>query len=110
MTILRAELRRLEQRLNQFVEDNRTNACPIRAIFRLDGSFGSGANVALLIELGYKVYTKGSNHQIVQAWRQRIPRQPTWTPVGQNAEMIAWQDAQIGHCPYPMNVALERFT
>jgi hypothetical protein len=109
VAILRAELAGLEQRLNQFIEDNRTNACPIRAIFRLDGGFGSGPNVALLIEMGYEVYTKGSNHQTVQAWRQRIPRQPTWTLVGRNAEMIAWQDAQIGHCPYPLNVALERF-
>jgi hypothetical protein len=109
VTILRAELGALERRLNQFIKDNRSNACPIRAIFRLDGGFGSGPNVALLIEMGYEVYTKARNHQTVQAWRQRIPCQPAWTPVGKNAEMIAWEDARIGHCPYPLNVALERF-
>jgi hypothetical protein len=109
VALLRAELGGLERRLNQFIKDNRNNAYPIRAIFRLDGGFGSGSNVALLIEMGYEVYTKASNHQTVQAWRQRIPCQPTWTPVGQNAEMIAWEDECIGYCPYPLNVALERF-
>jgi hypothetical protein len=109
VAIVQAEVGELERRLNQFIEDNRTNACPIRAIFRLDGGFGSGPNVALLIEMGYEVYTKASNHQTVRAWRQCIPRQPTWTPVGQNAGMIAWKDAQIGHCSYPLDVALERF-
>jgi hypothetical protein len=109
VAVVQAELKGLERRLNQFVEDNRTNVCPIRAIFRLDGGFGSGPNVALLIEMGYEVYTKAKNHKTVQARRQCIPRQPTWTPVGRNAEMIAWKDAQIGHCPYPLSVALERF-
>ena len=109
VAILRADLGGLERRLNQFVEDNRSNACPIRAIFRLDGGFGSGPNVNLLIEMGYEVYTKASNHQTVQAWRQRIPRQPAWTPVGKNAEMIAWEAERIGHCLYPLNIALERF-
>ncbi len=107
--ILQAKLWGLEQRLEQFIEDNRSNSCPIRAIFRLDGGFGSGPNVALLIEMGYEVYTKARNHQTVQAWRKSIPRQPVWTRVGKNAEMIAWEDAQIGHCPFPLNVALERF-
>jgi hypothetical protein len=109
VAIVQAELGELERRLNQFIGDNRANACPIRAIFRLDGGFGSGPNVALLIEMSYEVYTKASNYQTVRAWRQRIPRQPTWTSVGRNAEMMGWEDAQIGHCPYPLNVALERF-
>ena len=42
-----------------FVEENRQNRAPVRAIFRLDGGFGSGENVAWLIEMGYEVYSQG---------------------------------------------------
>lgn len=32
-----------------------------------------------------------------------------WTRVGSNAEMIAWDEQYINHCPYPLTMALERF-
>ncbi len=69
-TIVRAGLCELERRLEQFIKDNHANPAPIRAIFRLDGGFGSGANVALLVEMGYEVYTKAKNHQVVRSLRQ----------------------------------------
>ena len=106
---LKAELEELEQRLTQFIEDNRTNPWPIRAIFRLDGGFASGPNVALLIEMGYEVYSKATNGQVVKAWRRRVTPTTPWTRVGKNAEMVAWEDETIANCPYQLDVALERF-
>jgi len=69
----------LECRLEQFIADNHTNPAPIRAIFRLDAGFGSGPNVALLIEMGYQVYTKAKNHQVVRALRRRVSPSTSWT-------------------------------
>lgn len=109
VTDLQAELEELEQRLARFIEDNRTNPWPIHAIFRLDGGFASGHNMALLIEMGYEVYSKATNGQVVQAWRRRVTPTASWTQVGKNAEMVAWEREMITNCPYPLDVALERF-
>ena len=106
---LQAQREQLQQRLAQFIDDNRTNPWPIRAIFRLDGGFGSGPNVALLIEMGYDVYSKATNTKIIQALRRRVPPTTPWIRVGKNAEMIAWEGETITNCPYPLDVALERF-
>jgi len=103
------ELEQLQLRLCQFVADNHTNPWPIRAIFCLDGGFGSGPNVALLIEMGYEVYSKATNTKIIQALRQRVPPMTPWVRVGKNAEMIAWEGETITNCPYLLDVALERF-
>ncbi len=62
-SLLQHEEARLER-----AEEQVARAWPIRAIFRLDGGFGTGANVALLIEMGYDVYSKAANSQIVRAW------------------------------------------
>lgn len=106
---LEAELEQLEQRQARFLEDNRTNPWPIRAIFRLDGGFGTGPNVALLIEMGYDVYSKAANPQAVRAWRRRAATGVSWTRVGKNAEMVAWQEETLANCPYTLDIALERF-
>lgn len=106
---VQAELEQLEQRLAQFIEDNRTNPWPIRAIFRLDGGFGSGANVALLIEMGYEVYSKATNDQIIRAFCRRVSAATPWVRVGNNAEMIAWEEVKMSNCPYLLDIALERF-
>jgi len=104
-----AELEQLQQRLVQFIEDNHTNPWPIRAIFRLDGGFGNGPNVALLIEMGYEVYSKATNANVVQDLRRRVLPATPWVRVGKNAEMIAWEGETITNCPYPLDIALERF-
>ena len=109
LAIVRAELWGLECRLEQFIADNDANPAPIRAIFRLDAGFGSGPNVALLIEMGYEVYTKAKNHQVVRALRRRVSPSTSWTRVGKNAEMVSWANEYITNCPYPLDVALERF-
>jgi hypothetical protein len=104
-----AELQELECRLEQFTADNHSNPSPIRAIFRLDAGFGSGPNVALLIEMGYEVYTKAKSNHVAQRLRQQVSASTAWTPVGKNAEMIGWKDKCIAHCSYPLDVALQRF-
>ena len=106
---LEAELEQLQQRHARLVEDNRTNPSPIRAIIRLDAGFGSGPNVALLIEMGYEVYSKPTNCQVTAALRRRVRPETTWTRVGRNAEMVAWEQETIANCPYPLDAALERF-
>jgi len=48
----------LQSRLEQFQEDNCRNVAPVVAVFCLDAGLGTAENIALLIELGYEVYTK----------------------------------------------------
>jgi hypothetical protein len=109
LATLQAELKSLELRLTQYIEDNRANPWPIRAVFRLDGGFGTGDNVALLIEMGYEVYSKASNHQTVRALRRRVSPTTSWAQVGKNAEMVVCENALLAHCSYPLDLALERF-
>jgi hypothetical protein len=104
-----AELVQLRQRLNRFEQDNATNPAPLAAEFRLDAGFGTYANVTLLIEMGYEVYTKPHNHRVVAYLRQQVPEQSAWLRVGANAELVAWAGLQLKGCPYALNVALERF-
>jgi hypothetical protein len=106
---LQAALEALQQRLTLLAQDNRTNGAPIRAIFRLDAGFGSGANVTLLIELGYDVYTKANNGQVATAMRRKVDDTTSWAKVGKNAEMATWEKLHITNCPYPLDVGLERF-
>lgn len=104
-----AVLSNLYQRLSRFEQDNASNPDPIDAEFRLDAGFGTYANVALLIEMGYEVYTKPYSQQVVTALRQKVDPQTSWVRVGANAELVAWEDMQLKKSPYPLDVALERF-
>lgn len=107
--VLQAELVALEKHLACLVEDNRTNRAPIRAIFRLDGGFGSGKNLAWLIEMGYEVYGKVISDKVTGALRRRMAADVRWTPVGDNAEMVAWSALKLDFCPYPLDIGLEHF-
>jgi hypothetical protein len=103
-------LARLQQRLERFERDNATNPTPVEAEFRLDAGFGTYENVALLIEMGYEVYTKAHNHRLVAFLQGKTDAQTScWTRVGSNAEMIACANLSLQNCPYPLDVALERF-
>jgi len=104
-----AAFTRLQQRLAQFEQDNATNPQPIEAVFRLDAGFGTYENVALLIELGYELYTKPHSQQVVKQLKGKVTPQTTWQRVGANAEMIAWPQLTLKGCPYALDVALERF-
>jgi hypothetical protein len=99
----------LRQRLEQFEQNNLENPQPVKACFRLDAGFGTYDNIALLIEMGYEVYVKLHNHKITEMLRQKNSPDTVWTRVGDNAEMVAWSGLELQHCPYPLDVALERF-
>lgn len=103
------ELNQLYQRLIRFEQENRTNPQPIEAEFRLDAGFGTYENVALLVEMGYEVYTKPHSHRVVAYLKAQVDDQTTWTRVGANAELVAWPKLSLKNCPYPLDVALERF-
>jgi hypothetical protein len=103
------ELHQLQQRLARFEQENATNPAPLDAEFPLDAGFGTSENAALLIETGYEVYTKAHNHQVATCLKEQTGPQTTWTRVGANAEMVAWEDLLLQNCPYPLDVGLERF-
>jgi hypothetical protein len=104
-----AELAHLQQRLERFEQENAANPDPIAAEFRLDAGFGTYENVALLIEMGYEVFTKPKNHKVVSFLRSQITENTAWIQVGANAEMTAWSNLRFENCPYPLNAAVERF-
>lgn len=99
----------MKDRLVRFEQENVINPQPVEADFRLDAGFGTYENIALLIEMGYQIYTKAHNHQLVNALQKRVTPETSWERVGANAEMVAWQNMALKHCPYPLNVGLERF-
>jgi hypothetical protein len=103
------ELAALYERLLRFEQENATNSEPVEAEFRLDAGFGTYENVALLIEMGYDLYTKPHSHKVVTALKQQVDDSTAWTRVGANAELLAWPTLQLKHCPYALDVALERF-
>lgn len=103
------ELNSLYQRLLRFEQENRANLQPLEAEFCLDAGFGTYENVALLIEMGYEVYTKPHSHHVVAFLKKQIDDQTVWTRVGANAELVAWPKLALKNCPYPLDVALERF-
>ena len=104
-----AELAALDERLLRFEQENAANSEPVEAEFRLDAGFGTYENVALLIEMGYDLYTKPHSHKIVAYLKQQVDDSTAWTRVGANAELVAWPTLPLKHCPYPLDVALERF-
>jgi hypothetical protein len=103
------EIEQLTQRLVTFEQENAINAAPIRAVFRLDAGFGTPENVAWLIELGYEVYTKPYGTWLKADLQRCTSASTQWTRVGKNAEMVAWAAQPVSKCPYPLDVALERF-
>jgi hypothetical protein len=103
------ELNDLYQRLIRFEQENRANPQLLEAEFCLDAGFGTYQNVALLIEMGYEVYTKPHSHHVVAFLKKQIDDQTVWTRVGANAELVAWPKLVLKNCPYPLDVALERF-
>ncbi len=107
--VLQAHEAALRQRLTRFEHENATNGAPVPAVFRLDAGFGTWDNVALLIEMGYEVYTRPHNHQVRDSLLRRITDATCWTRVGANAEMAAWPAERLNDCPYPADFALERF-
>jgi len=99
----------LQARLKRFEQENADNPSPVEVRFRIDAGFGTYDNIALLIEMGYELYTKLHNHKAVQALQKMLAPDTAWTKVGKNAEMVAWSELKLDRCPYSLQVALERF-
>jgi hypothetical protein len=108
-SVCQAQESLLQRRLEQFEADNRANRYPIQADFRLDAGFGVRENVALLIEMGYEVYTKPYADWLTPRLKRQTAGRSDWTRVGKNAEVIAWKATTLHDFPYPLDVALERF-
>lgn len=104
-----AEMAFFQERLKRFEQDNASNLEPVEAEFRLDAGFGSYQNIALLAEMGYEVYTKSPSQQLTNALKGRVSESTHFIRVGANAEMAAWSRMSLARCPYPVDVALERF-
>jgi hypothetical protein len=104
-----AETVSLQERLKRFEQENASNPEPVDAEFRLDAGFGSYQNIALLAEMGYEVYTKSPSQQLTDSLKRQVSDPTTFTRVGANAEMVAWAQRSLTRCPYPLDVALERF-
>ena len=99
----------LSERLLRFERDNAQTPAPVAAVMRVDAGFGTGENIALLIEAGYEVYTKPCTAQITASLLSHLPADAAWTRVGSNAEMTVCQPGPVGQCPYDLDIALERF-
>jgi hypothetical protein len=106
---LQAERTELKVHLVKLRIDNENNPEPVAIILRMDAGFGTGPNLTWLIEMGYIIYTKAFNAQVAAKLRDKVKPGDRWTRVGKNAEMIAWDEQYINHCPYPLTMALERF-
>jgi hypothetical protein len=107
--VCQAQAWQLQQRLERFEAENRTNWFPIQADFRLDAGFGVRENVALLIEMGYEVYTKPYCDWLTPRLKRWAAGRCDWTQVGKNAEMLTWKAILLHDFPYPLDLALERF-
>jgi hypothetical protein len=106
---VQAEGAELKVHLDRLRSDNENNPEPVTIILRLDAGFGTGPNLAWLIEMGYIIYTKAFNAQVAARLRDKVKPGHRWTRVGHNADMTAWDEQVINHCPYPLTMALERF-
>jgi hypothetical protein len=104
-----AEIARLQERLKRFWDENRANPAPLVAVLRFDAGFGTAENMALLIEMGYEVYSKPHGAWLSARLEQWAMQRQDWQRVGNNAEMLAWKGVQLDDLPYPVDVARERF-
>ena len=111
-TVVRLETERqaLAARRTELEVDNQTNPNPVTIQIRVDAGFGSGAEIAWLIEMGYIVYTKAYSDKVSQAMRRRVSAQAVWYRVGANAEMTLLTGQVLKQCPYPVELGLARYT
>jgi len=106
----KAETAALVQRYQSFQTENAANAHPIQAILRLDAGFGDHRNLALLIEMGYEIYTKPFGNWLSgKLSKMGSDRELSWQKVSQNAELLAWKAVQLEDFPYPVDLGYERF-
>lgn len=100
----------LRERLQRFEAENAVNSNPIQAVLRLDAGFGTDSNLALLIEMGYEIYSKPYGNWLSGQLAQMSKTRPNdWQKVGKNAEMLAWKATTLPDFPYPLDLGYERF-
>jgi hypothetical protein len=105
-----ADISQVRARLERFERENATNPTPLRVVLRLDAGFGTPDNVALLVEMGYQVYSKPYGRwNLTKELKKRVNEQTEWTRVGKNAEMVAWSACPVNRLTYPLDLALEQF-
>jgi hypothetical protein len=104
-----AEQGLLQERLESFRQENTANLNPLRGAFRLDAGFGTWENLALLIEMGYEVYTKVNNHMNIKVLHKSLTIPSAWQTVGTGAQMQAQKNFRPEGFYYPIDVGLERF-
>jgi hypothetical protein len=104
-----AEQNKLQERWQQFEQDNATNPNPIQAVFRLDAGFGTWENITWLIEMGYDVYTKVFNRMNILALHESLADPQAWQLVGVDAEMQSYPAHSADKLAYPTDVGLVRF-
>jgi len=106
----REQLALLQTRLAQFERDNAYSASPVRITLRLDAGFGTWENIALLIEMGYDIYTKPYNQHVASSLRHQLESLTDWTPLGHDCEILAAASVQHTTFPYPLDVLVRRRT
>ena len=99
----------LEERLQRFRNENAVNPAPIQVTFRLDAGFGTTENLALLIEMGYQVYTKPYGNWLSGVFAAMNDQKVGWQRVGDNAEMKARKSGSLNEFPYPLDIGYQRF-
>jgi hypothetical protein len=105
-----AERLALAARRAELEVDNQTNPNPVTIQMRIDAGFGSGPEIAWLIEMGYIVYTKAYSDKVTQAMRRRLSPQAIWHRVGANADVTPLIGQALKQCPYPVELMLARYT
>jgi len=106
---LQEQLLALDEWLAYLEADNLANPNPVAMIVRLDAGFSTGANLTWLMEMGYIILTKAHHGSSTDSLRRRLPAQPVWTQVGQNAEAVAMGEYYQHECPYPLQAMLVRY-
>jgi len=100
----------LSARWQRFQAENACNPNPIQAVLRLDAGFGDAGNLALLIEMGYEVYSKPYGTWLSGTLaKMSTAHTLEWQKVGQNAEMLVWKAVHLEDFPYPLDLGYERF-
>jgi hypothetical protein len=104
----REQLALLKTRLAQFERDNADGATPVRVTLRLDAGFGTWENIALLIEMGYDIYTKPYNQRVASSLRRQLESLTGWTQLRHDCEILAAASVQHTTFPYPLDVLVKR--
>lgn len=104
------QVARLRHHHQHLMEENETNAYPVRALFRLDAGFASAENIAWLIEMGYDVDTKARSTKVREGLLEAVTPDTEWQQVGGNAMLTATLNTTAnGYFTYPVDLALARY-